>query len=83
MVSLFTLCMQINAFNASIENWIITVILILFTIKIIHFNEAVEGADDFEENDEDVLVPIVTLETIHENPWTDLEWISFYQIYYF
>ena len=65
--------MQIKAFNVSIENGIITVILILFTIKIIHFNEAVEGADDFEENDEDVLVPIVTLETIHENPWTDLE----------
>ncbi|KAJ8877456.1 hypothetical protein PR048_021911 [Dryococelus australis] len=33
----------------------------------------VEGADDFTENHMDMLVPVVTLETVHESPWTELE----------
>ncbi|GBP20876.1 hypothetical protein EVAR_80695_1 [Eumeta japonica] len=33
----------------------------------------VEGADDFTENHIDMLVPIVSLETAHDFPWTELE----------
>lgn len=33
----------------------------------------VEGADDFTENHMDMLVPVITLETTHESPWTELE----------
>ncbi|KPJ21514.1 hypothetical protein RR48_00532 [Papilio machaon] len=29
--------------------------------------------DDFTENHMDILVPIVTLETVHDSPWTELE----------
>ena len=33
----------------------------------------VEGADDFTENHMEMLVPIVSLETVHDSPWTELE----------
>lgn len=33
----------------------------------------VEGADDFTENHMEMLVPIVSLETAHDSPWTELE----------
>lgn len=33
----------------------------------------VEGSDDFTENHMDMLVPIVSLETVHDSPWTELE----------
>ena len=32
----------------------------------------VEGANDFTENHMDMLVPIVSLETAHDSPWTEL-----------
>ena len=33
----------------------------------------VEGADDFIGNRMDMLVPVITLETVNEFPWTQLE----------
>ncbi|KAF9823760.1 hypothetical protein SFRURICE_017323 [Spodoptera frugiperda] len=33
----------------------------------------VEGADDFTENHMDMLIPIISLKTAHDSPWTELE----------
>lgn len=41
-------------------------------LEWLHHSE-VEGANEFTENHMDMLVPIVTIETIHEYPWIELE----------
>ncbi|KAK9876336.1 hypothetical protein WA026_012642, partial [Henosepilachna vigintioctopunctata] len=41
-------------------------------LECLYQNE-LEGADDFTENHMDMLVPIFSLETAHDFPWTELE----------